>query len=181
MTEEFINKTPGHPLALLADKDLKLVNADDGKCYGIVQANYAKFSSFINHPDPEEPTTLPKETVVVEVSRSKINRIKPQTYSLCDAGANGSLCGRNLRRISNHYGDPLSVKGVSPDLMTGLRMADFVGVSPMAKRFGFDRCLVMIHFGVDCPDAPTTVLSRTQMQAHGIKVDNLAIGFGCSQ
>ena len=78
-------------MKFLADKNLTLRDATDGKKLGDLMVSFSHFDAV---PDDDDP--LPHDTIVVNAN--KYARV--QGCPLIDGGANGSLCGSDMKLIA---------------------------------------------------------------------------------
>ena len=80
-----------HPLKFLADKNLTLHDATDGKKLGDLMCSFSQFDAVNDDDDDNVP--LPHDTIVVNAN--KYAHIKGR--ALTDGGANGGLCGADMK------------------------------------------------------------------------------------
>ena len=158
----------GHPLKFLADKNLTLHDATDGKKLGDLMVSFSRFDAV---PDDDyEP--LPHDTIVVNAN--KYAQVKG--CSLINGGANGVLCGSDMKLIAD-TDCMVSILGIANHVVEDNHVGTYIGIA----HSHLGKVLVYVNEGAGVPTQKTPVLSKIQMSAYSCTVDDTSILHGGKQ
>ena len=140
-----------------------------------VSLSRARRCNTIVIPDTSQPQQ-PKKTSVFHVTSRDIEvyamaSLASWIFSLIDSGANGYVCGRDMRRMDepSENDRKVHITGVGNHWINDKPVGKFGAVA----RCNLGKRLVVVYEGADVPEQPTTIHSAAQLRHYDVIVDDV--------